>query len=917
MNFYTVLTNSGISAIIKARASNEEVKLSTIAVGDGEIVPSQIMEGLQSEKHRFNINTMTQDSTNPGYLVIEGIIPSTVGGFYISEVALYTDDNILFAIGSLPRTYKPLLEEGSAKDLTIKMIIEVTNADSVSLKIDDSVVLASRKFVEDTLENYMLTSDAVSKTKFETMLASYSLINKPTIISPANFTTDYIGAVTSTYNTSSTYEGLQTRVIWECALDDNFNDIVDRYEGSDNLTSWTPSVGLALTQVFIRTKQISDGHRSDFSDAISFTTPNTFIQTPTISISGNLSGLVLTPTISLSAFSVFNGSDTHVSTDCQVVNKATGVVKWESLGNTVDKLEITTEQLDIQTEYTFRARFNGQTYGSSSWVEIDGTTVNIYVVTPTLTVQGHPSDIGKNPTLTTSAFTVYNGSDEHLNSDYQILKNSDGSLVWESLENTVDKLTITSDDLVESEEYRFRARHNSKNYGSSAWVEVIGTTKSQFTISAGVAGTKGFSVAPTDQPFALLGLAEMTGTNDPTSDNYGNYIHTNGSVVCWLPKTFYRVGHSSSPRFATYGANALDMVGTDVFATEVESNVNGYALPRCFINGGKEQPGVFVDKYTNSKDGTTVSKSVFGGVPIGLSTSYSGGTVSQGMTGCTGILADAVVLSKARGERWNATSAFIYGYLALVSVAQAQAATSTADVAWYDPTGVKNYPKGCNNNALSDVDDTTVVYASAGDSGNANKPKTGATANFAKTTHNGSNNGVADLNGGMFEVTIGITNFGDNATATTAIANDTIYVLKHSTDIATLTAGWNGATDVWGNAANLATKYDSVTSPHPLGSSTGAVYWGNGTNAVIQNELSGVNRDVCGFIPKNATSTSGSGVNLFGNDYLYKYNVQNMVPLACGNWSSSASAGVFNRHFYYDRSDSSTSYGFRASAYFA
>ena len=184
--------------------------------------------------------------------------------------------------------------------------------------------------------------------------------------------------------------------------------------------------------MFIRTKQISDGHRSDFSDVISFTTPDIYVTAPTISISGNLSELILTPTISLSAFSVFNGSDTHVSTDYQVVNKATGAVKWESLGNTVDKLTITTGQLDIQTEYTFRARFNGQTYGSSSWVE------------------------------------------------------------------------------------------------------VIGTTKSQ--------GTKGFSVAPTDQPFALLGLAEMTGTNDPVSDNYGNYIHANGSIVCWLPKTFYRVG---------------------------------------------------------------------------------------------------------------------------------------------------------------------------------------------------------------------------------------------------------------------------------------------------------------------------------------------------------------------------------------
>ena len=40
--------------------------------------------------------------------------------------------------------------------------------------------------------------------------------------------------------------------------------------------------------------------------------------------------------------------------------------------------------------------------------------------------------------------------------------------------------------MVESTEYRFRARHNSTNYGSSAWVEVIGTTKSQFTQAYGL-----------------------------------------------------------------------------------------------------------------------------------------------------------------------------------------------------------------------------------------------------------------------------------------------------------------------------------------------------------------------------------------------------------------------------------------------
>ena len=169
----------------------------------------------------------------------------------------------------------------------------------------------------------------------------------------------------------------------------------------------------------------------------------------------------------------------------------------------------------------------------------------------------------------------------------------------------------------------------------------------------------------------------------------------------------------------------------------------------------------------------------------------------------------------------------------------------------------------------------------------------------------------------MFEVTIGVTNFGSSATATTAIANDSIYVLKHSTDIATLTAGWNGATDVWGDATNLATKYDVVTSPHPLGSSTGDVRWGNSTNAVLQNDLSGVNRDICGFIPKNETSTGATGANIFGRDQLRKQNMQNMVPLACGLWDHSADAGVFHRNFYAYRLNAHHHCGFRASAYFA
>ncbi|WP_157352248.1 phage tail protein [Aliarcobacter butzleri] len=216
-NFYTLLTNTGINAIIAARASNSEVKLTKIAVGDGDIIPSQDMTALKSEKHRFNINSIIQDIDNPNYLIVEGVIPSNVGGFYVSEVAIYTDQNTLFAIGSLPKTYKPLLEEGSAKDLTIKIFLEITNADSVTLKVDDSVVLATRKFVLSELKKYALINgdetkrfkvadavelnEAINKKQFDD--TAVKLTGNQTIAGVKTFSSNIVGNITGNSQTAT------------------------------------------------------------------------------------------------------------------------------------------------------------------------------------------------------------------------------------------------------------------------------------------------------------------------------------------------------------------------------------------------------------------------------------------------------------------------------------------------------------------------------------------------------------------------------------------------------------------------------------------------------------------------------------------------------------------------------------------
>ena len=86
---------------------------------------------------------------------------------------------------------------------------------------------------------------------------------QPIITSPANGTVDYIGSITSTYTTSQSFVGVQDWARWEASTDKNFTTLIDSYEGSNNLTNWTPAIGgLSTTTIYVRTKQGSGSYLS-------------------------------------------------------------------------------------------------------------------------------------------------------------------------------------------------------------------------------------------------------------------------------------------------------------------------------------------------------------------------------------------------------------------------------------------------------------------------------------------------------------------------------------------------------------------------------------------------------------------------------------------------------------------------------
>lgn len=169
-NFGAILTNAGAAKLANAIALGVPLKLTQMAVGDGNgqsVTPDPAMTAIPGEKRRAAINTLFADPLAASQLVAEQIIPEDVGGWWIRCVGLFDDSNTLIAVANVPDTYKPLLASGAGRTQIIRMVLIVSDTNSVELKIDPAVVLATRKYVDDVMKAHKESRDHPSGTKDE------------------------------------------------------------------------------------------------------------------------------------------------------------------------------------------------------------------------------------------------------------------------------------------------------------------------------------------------------------------------------------------------------------------------------------------------------------------------------------------------------------------------------------------------------------------------------------------------------------------------------------------------------------------------------------------------------------------------------------------------------------------------------
>jgi phage-related tail fiber protein len=150
--YFAILTSQGAARLANAAALGTKLNLTQMAVGDANgtlPTPDPAQTTLINQRRIAPLNLLTVDPANTSQIIAEQIIPENEGGFWIREIGLYDDDGVLIAVANCPETYKPQLQEGSGRTQTIRMVLIVSSTSAITLKIDPSVVLATRQYVDD------------------------------------------------------------------------------------------------------------------------------------------------------------------------------------------------------------------------------------------------------------------------------------------------------------------------------------------------------------------------------------------------------------------------------------------------------------------------------------------------------------------------------------------------------------------------------------------------------------------------------------------------------------------------------------------------------------------------------------------------------------------------------------------------
>ena len=152
--YKTIYTTTGLALVSQAVSQQRTIELTHFAVGDGggnKMTPTESMVQLIREKYRGTINRIYQDPENENKYTAEMIIPVSVEGFVLREIALFDRNGNMIIVGNTPEVYKPTLAEGVTQDSVYRIPFVISNPEVLELNFDPNVVIATHQWILNTL----------------------------------------------------------------------------------------------------------------------------------------------------------------------------------------------------------------------------------------------------------------------------------------------------------------------------------------------------------------------------------------------------------------------------------------------------------------------------------------------------------------------------------------------------------------------------------------------------------------------------------------------------------------------------------------------------------------------------------------------------------------------------------------------
>lgn len=145
------LTHLGAAKNTNANALGVKWQLTHMLIGDAngtDPVPSPGQTALVNQVYRAQLNQLYVSPTDDNVLIAELVLPPNVGGWWIRELALEDEDGVFSAVANCAPSYKPVLAQGSGRNQVVRMHVITSGTANIQLKIDPSVVLATRAYCD-------------------------------------------------------------------------------------------------------------------------------------------------------------------------------------------------------------------------------------------------------------------------------------------------------------------------------------------------------------------------------------------------------------------------------------------------------------------------------------------------------------------------------------------------------------------------------------------------------------------------------------------------------------------------------------------------------------------------------------------------------------------------------------------------